>query len=85
MPERKLKQIVEELTGQLEGSEDLDRESQEALQSAAAAIQDALASEEETGSQLSGLRERLERWEGDHPTITEVVRRLVDQLSEMGI
>jgi len=85
MPERKLKQIVEELTGQLEGSEDLDRESQEALQGAAAAIQDALASEEETGSQLSGLRERLERWEGEHPTITEVVRRLVDQLSEMGI
>lgn len=85
MPERKLTQIVNELTGHLDTSDDLDDDAREALRTAAAAIQGALASEEPTGSQLAGLRERLERFEGDHPRITEVVRRLVDQLSEMGI
>ena len=39
----------------------------------------------EGGSQFSLVRERIERFEGAHPRLTDVVRRLVDQLSEMGI
>jgi len=85
MPERKLTQIVNELTGRLDEEADLDEKSRDALRGAAASIRSALASEEPTDSQLAGLRERLERFEGAHPALTEVVRRLVDQLSEMGI
>ena len=85
MPERKLTKIVEELTDRLDGVEDVDAESRDALLEAASRIQNALASDEPTGSLLTGLRERLERFEGEHPTITETVRRLVDQLAEMGI
>jgi hypothetical protein len=85
MPERKLTGIVEELTDHLGEIQDLDADSREALLAATSTIRDALASEEPTGSLLEGLRERLERFEGDHPSITETVRRLVDQLAEMGI
>jgi hypothetical protein len=85
MPDQDLTKIVDELTEHLDGVEDLDAGSREALQEAASRIRDALASEEPTGSLLDGLRERLERFESNHPTITETVRRLVDQLSDMGI
>ena len=88
MSERKLTKIVEELTGHLDDVDDpaaLDPEARRALLEAVAAIRGALESEEPSDSLLSGLRERLERFEGDHPTITETVRRLVDQLAEMAI
>ncbi len=83
--DRRLTAVLEELRELLEGADDLDASAREALGGAAAEIQSALDSDEETGSQLSALRERIERFEGDHPRLTEVVRRLVDQLSEMGI
>ena len=83
--DRKLAAVLEELRALLESADDLEASSRDALSGAAAEIQSALDSDEETGSQLSALRARIERFEGDHPRITEVVRRLVDQLSEMGI
>jgi hypothetical protein len=85
MTESRLTGIVEELAGHLDEIEDLDANSRESLLAATSAIREALASEEPTGSLLEGMRERLDRFEGDHPTLTETVRRLVDQLAEMGI
>ncbi len=79
----RLRGILGELHQVLESAEDLDDSSRDALRGTVDEIQSALDSE--GVSQLSGLRERIERFEGSHPRLTEVVRRIVDQLSEMGI
>lgn len=78
--------VLEELRALLEETHDLDASTRDALHDAAAEIQVALNAEEDTVSQLSAaIRERIERFEDEHPSITEVIRRLVNQLSEMGI
>ena len=88
MPERSLSAILDELHELLEGADDLDAEARDALRDAATEIRSAvdqgLDRQEESG-QLAGLRARIERFETSHPTLTETLRRLVDQLSEMGI
>lgn len=73
--------LVRELHQVLESAHDLDDQSREALREAADEIDETL----EGDSTLDALRERLARFEGSHPTLTEAVRRLVDQLSDMGI
>ena len=86
MPERSLRKILDELSELLEGGEELDEEAREALREAAGEIESALESKDfSLESQLAALRQRLGRFESSHPRITEIVRRLVDQLSEMGI
>ena len=83
--DRKLAEVLEQLHDLLASAKDLDSDAREALRDAAGEIQTALDAGDSAGSQLDGLRERVERFEGDHPRLTEAVRRLVDQLSEMGI
>lgn len=78
----RLRGILGELHQVLESAEDLDDSSRDALRGAVDEIQSALDAD---ASQLAGLRERIEHFEGSHPRLTEVVRRIVDQLSEMGI
>ncbi len=88
MPERSLSAILDELHELLEGADDLDAEAKDALRDAATEIRSAvdqgLDRQGESG-QLAGLRARIERFETSHPRLTETLRRLVDQLSEMGI
>ena len=85
-PDQKLNAVLEDLRELLESADDLDASEREALGAAAVEIQDALDAEEDTVSQLSAMvRERVERFGGEHPRLAEVIRRLVDQLSEMGI
>lgn len=79
----RLRGILGELHQVLESAEDLDDSSRDALRGAVDEIQSALDADGD--SQLAGLRERIEHFEGSHPRLTEVVRRIVDQLSEMGI
>ncbi len=79
-PER-VATLVAELHQLLASSDELDEASREALRAAADEIDETL----EGDSTLGALRERIERFEGSHPTLTEAVRRLVDQLAEMGI
>ena len=81
----KLATVLDELHELLESAEDLDAPARDALRGAASEIQAALESDAGARSQLDALRARIERFEGDHPRLTEAVRRLVDQLSEMGI
>jgi hypothetical protein len=83
----RLRGILGELHEVLESVADLDDSSREALRSAVAEIQGAIDSDSDSdaGSQLAGLRERIESFEGSHPRLTDTVRRIVDQLSEMGI
>ena len=86
MPERSLRKILKELSKLLEGPEELDEESREALRTTANEIESAIESRDfSLSAELEVLRERIGRFEGSHPRITETVRRLVDQLSEMGI
>ena len=85
MPERKLGVILEELHAALADAQDLDDSVREDLRGTAVEIQTALDGESAIEPQLTGVRERIERFETDHPRLTEAVRRLVDQLSEMGI
>ena len=34
---------------------------------------------------LDAMQDRIARFKGDHPTLTEAVRRVINQLSDMGI
>jgi len=83
-----MRQILEELHRRLEQSPEVDEETRSALRRTAEDIRDVL---DETGpAGLGGeVRERLAdalaRFEGSHPLLTESVKRLVDQLAEMGI
>jgi len=73
--------LVRELHQLLESADDLDNGSRDALRNAADEIEETLEGE----TTLDALRERIERFEGSHPRLTEAVRRVVDQLAEMGI
>ena len=88
MSQRSLRAILDELHERLERSSDLDPASQDALREAARDIRAAL-DDEPDADPWNALRDRiaraLERFEGEHPRLTDTVRRLVDQLSEMGI
>ena len=85
MPERALRKILEDLHRSLEETGDLDPEARDALRATANEIQEALEAERGETSLSDRFSDSLTRWEGSHPKLTEVVRRLVDQLSEMGI
>ena len=73
--------LLKELHQVLASADDLDDSSKEALLDAAEQIEETLEGE----TTLDALRERIARFEGSHPTLTEAVRRVVDQLSDMGI
>ncbi len=86
MPERSLRKILDELGELLEDPTELDEESRQALRDAAGEIESALESKDfSLEAPLAALRQRIGRFETSHPRITETIRRLVDQLSEMGI
>lgn len=93
MPERSLRRILDELHESLENAGDIDEAGRQALRGAADEIREALDAEpaarggegEVNRSVSDRLSAALEQFEESHPTLTETVRRLVDQLSDMGI
>jgi len=85
MTERSVRAILDELNELLDSDEDVGLADRDALRDAATSILDALGREDSDADELSSLRQRIERFESSHPRLTETVRRLVDQLSEMGI
>ena len=85
MPERALRKILNELHASLEDASDLDADARAALRSTADEILAALEGSQRDGSLGARLSDSLERFEGGHPRLTEALRRLVDQLAEMGI
>jgi hypothetical protein len=88
MPERNLRTILDELRDRLERSPDLDPETLSALQRTGAEIRETLEEQGASGlvADMRGrLSDALTRFEGSHPKLTETVKRLVDQLAEMGI
>ena len=89
MPERKekLRETLEELEAELQSLESLDPETRDMLAEAAADIQAALhkddAAEHHTISER--LRDTVQEFEADHPTLAGVLNRLIDGLGQMGI
>ena len=82
-----LSQILEELHEALDASGDLADDAREELRSAAADIQETLdrAGDDASGSLRRRLNAALESFEESHPRLTEVVGRMADALSDMGI
>jgi len=85
---RTLPEILTELHEALEGMGDLDVQLRSELRGAAEDIQEAL--DDSRAEELSdSLRDRvtgsLERFEGSHPRLTEIVGRVADALSDLGI
>ena len=90
MPEQQhLRQLLEQLHAELQRAPALDDRSRELLGSALSDIQDLLERSEESGKRpepiIERLREAVGAFEETHPTLTEVVSRLVDALATMGI
>jgi hypothetical protein len=85
MPEKKLQEILDDLRRNLENSPDLDPDERAALAETSDEIRAALGADAWDGSLGARLSESLSRFEGAHPRLTETLRRLVDQLSDMGI
>ncbi|MCZ6782480.1 MAG: DUF4404 family protein [Proteobacteria bacterium] len=91
MPESRLRRILAELHEGLEAADDLDDGARDALRGAADEIWNALdkGAPETDGTLGRSVSERMSkavgRFEGSHPRLTEAVRRVVDQLAEMGI
>jgi hypothetical protein len=93
MPQRRLREVLRELHQSLDRSPDLDAESRAELERTAREIQEALdrdEAEEETASELfsdwsESLSRALERFEDNHPRLTDVVNRLSTALADLGI
>jgi len=86
---RPLNQILDELRQALEHPAELADRDRDALQAAARGIRTALrrvAEEEEGDESLADqLKDALERFEGQHPKLTQAVGRVADALSDLGI
>ena len=65
---------------------DLDDDERDAVRDAASDLEDALEGEEHgIDAVLDAMQDRIARFKGDHPTLTEAVRRVINQPSDMGI
>jgi hypothetical protein len=87
MPDQSLRQMLENLRAELHRAGDLDDSSRELLRVVESDIQQVLerAGEPHPESFTDRLRETVDRFEESHPTLTEAVGRVLDQLAKMGI
>ena len=91
MPERKekLRETLNELEAELQSLESLDPETRAMLAEAATEIQAALHKEDgddlEHHSLTERLRDAVQEFEADHPTLAGVLNRVIDALGQMGI
>lgn len=93
MPERSLRQKLEELHAAVHGAEVVDPDSRELLREIQADVQALLersaraepGGERHAESLVERLREAVGRFEETHPTLTEAAGRVIDQLAKMGI
>ena len=87
----KLREALDDLTGQLDGLGPLDSEASGVLREALAEIHAALAAEGTPGadagspSLVDRLREAAQHFEDEHPTLSGAVGGLIDALGRMGI
>jgi hypothetical protein len=85
----KLRTTVAELETELHGLDSVDDETRQVLQEAVREIRAALHDEEAADWSRDSMTERLAdaacSFEDSHPTLTGILRRLVDGLAQMGI
>lgn len=87
-PRPSLNEIIDELHEALETPDDLDEKLRAELRSAAEEILEALDPDHERelsrslGDRLTNAIERIEK---DYPRLTEIIGRVADALSDMGI
>lgn len=94
-PLQRLKERVDALHQQLSGSDSLDEADRASLESLLADVARVLERDDEAHekaesveadeSLVDQLREAAENFEEQHPTLTELVGRVADALSRLGI
>jgi Asp-tRNA(Asn)/Glu-tRNA(Gln) amidotransferase C subunit len=90
MPKEQLRERIQELLGELEQIEAVDPEARDRLASVLHEIREAVreGSEEapdEHESLLERLNEATQHFKESHPTLTAMVGRVADSLSNLGI
>lgn len=86
--DHRLREALGEVHDLLENTRELASEDRAELRSAMRDIQNALSegsTDTLSGSIAEGLRAAVGRFEDRHPRLTEVIGRIADSLSEMGI
>lgn len=85
----KLRATVAELEQQLRELTSVDDESRQVLEDAVREIRATLREEDRTQIQQDSLAQRLsdlvQKFEGEHPTLTSIIGRIADGLGQMGI
>ena len=89
MDKQQLREQLEQLHAELAQVKTLDSTEAEMLQRLVSDIREVLEREENHARHYTGLRERLKeavaRLEASHPTATERMRQVIDQLAYLGI
>ena len=84
-----LRRTVRELEEELHGLESVDEEARDVLREALGEITSALGESGSPDLEAETMTERLNQaareFEGQHPTVSGIIRRLVDGLGQMGI
>jgi hypothetical protein len=86
---RPLREVLDELHEALGACHDLDEQAREALANTAREIRESLEGEAGPVGEWQSLRQRLTEsiasFEKSHPRLTEIVGRVAESLSELGI
>ena len=90
MPKEQLRERIQELLGELEQIETTDQEARDRLASVLHDIREAVADSGEDASGaheslLERLNEATRHFKESHPTLTAMVGRVADSLSNLGI
>jgi hypothetical protein len=90
MPKEQLRERIRELLGELEQTEEIDQRARDRLESVLHEIREAVGEPGEEASEgheslLERLNEATQHFKESHPTLTAMVGRVADSLSNLGI
>ncbi len=86
MAEQELRNLLDQLRGELDHADQLDDSQRDLLRTLAADIEKRLdPSVEDDAPLVSGLQEAIERFETSHPTLTTMLSDALSALSNAGI
>ena len=92
MPKERLKQMLEELHAELASTDTVDTDDRALMVTVLDDLKVKLDGDAGEGDEdadepsiTDRLRESMERFEGEHPTLSESVMRVIDQLAKLGI
>lgn len=90
MPEKYLREVLEELRAELDRSEAIDPETRALLHAARGDIEDALTedlpgAQQRASTARTRIGQAIERFRGEHPEAAELLHRVLHALSDVGI